>query len=265
MCILYAQYMYILLYRENTVYYIFIHNIHKHLYTMPMYVYTGKPGGWWKALIHCQTTPATAVVDRLDYYSDQLSILCAEVAVLQNQAISALEIENNEQKQQQGQEVELKSILTQSPLHQNPEKYPGSFSTTTTLGSGLGINASSPLHISNKPTTCGNNPTSSSNKPTTTLTTTNPNATTASTTSSILDKLTPQQLLEYSKTTGTTSVQLITGSVKTVSDIGQQVQTFIGDVSEKLTSNLASATGKVHIIMLQTYQLSDILKYFSSY
>lgn len=225
-----------------------------------MYVYTGKPGGWWKALIHCQTTPATAVVDRLDYYSDQLSILCAEVAVLQNQAIFALEIENNEQKQE-GQEVELKSIHTQSPLHQNPEKYPGSFSTTTTLGSGLGINASSPLHISNKPI-------SSSNKPTTTLTTTtttttNPKATTASTASSIIDKLTPQQLLEYSKTTSATGVQLITGSVKTVSDIGQQVQTFIGDVSEKLTSNLASATGKVHIIMLQTYQLSYILKYFS--
>ena len=220
---------------------------------MPMYVYTGKPGGWWKALIHCQTTPATAVVDRLDYYSDQLSILCAEVAVLQNQAISALEIENSEQKQE-GQEVELKSILAQSPLHQNPEKYPGSFSTTTTLGSGLGINASSPLHISNKPTTGGN-------KPTTTLTTTNPNATTAGTTIAILNKLTPQQLLEYSKTTSTNSVQLITDSVKTVSEIGQQVQTFIGDVSEKLTSNLASATGKVHIIMLQTYKLSYILKY----
>jgi hypothetical protein len=188
---------------------------------------TGKPQTHLYAAV-CQADEKE--VDKIAYLTDQLAVLCAEVGTLQSRAIAATDDLDRELDSAPAPEEVLVAAAGKG------SKYDGSFSTTSTLASNLGINASSPMHISNKPSPSDR--TQDANF--------SPSAESESMqeTEGSSPKIGPELLLRLGKQSSTMGLKAATASLKAATAVSGKVGTFVTDIKDNIVANLASATGE---------------------
>eukprot|EP01032_Pedospumella_encystans_P011175 gene11175-13013_t len=185
----------------------------------------------------------TTTVDKVEYLKDQLAVLCAEVAYYQKKALAVTD----------DMELEMESPSPQQRVPFGPDSdknaaprasYTGSVLSTSTLDSASGLNAQSPLHI--RISSRGESMVTA--EETEEVEVEEGNVVDDDTTSSASNTRGnfPQQAFSMlTKQSSQAAFKITKAGAKVGAKAGAKVAQVVVDISEKVTSSYASATGFV--------------------